>query len=272
MNRQAKGDLLKMRSEVNDEQVNYFLNLKDNSILINDLIGKEIILKHTGVIHCIKCGKVTKKSFAQGFCYNCMQTAPETEECVLRPNLCKAHLGVARDMEYAKEHCLRPHFVYLSNTGDVKVGVTRQSQIPTRWIDQGATSAVKICKTPNRHMAGLIEIHLGQHFTDKTHWRRMVSDQVDSSINMTEHREKAISLLNPEMLPFVCEDDKVYQFNYPVQKYPLIPKSLNFDSQPEIKGILTGIKGQYIMLNNEMVFNIRRHNGYEVELMWDELT
>lgn len=265
---QAKGSLLKMKSEMNGEQVNYFLNLKDNSILMNELVGKEIQLIHTGVIHCIKCGKVTRKSFAQGFCYNCMQTAPETEECVLRPALCKAHLGVARDIAYAENNCLKPHFVYLANTGGIKVGVTRQSQIPTRWIDQGASTAIKVCQTPNRHMAGLIELHLSTHFSDKTQWRKMVANQVDTSIDMSQVREKAISLLTPEMLSFVCDDNKVYHFNYPAQSYPSQPKSINFDSQMEVSGVLTGIKGQYIILNNQVVLNIRRHNGYEVELSW----
>ncbi|GAO28275.1 hypothetical protein JCM15548_1349 [Geofilum rubicundum JCM 15548] len=129
---QAKGNLIKMKSSVdNDRQVVYRLSLGQAEINMNDCLGKRVKFSFTGTIHCISCGKVTRKSFAQGFCFNCMQTAPEAEDCVLRPALCKAHLGIARDMAYAQAHCLKPHFVYLANTGEVKVGVTRQSQIPT---------------------------------------------------------------------------------------------------------------------------------------------
>ncbi len=263
-----KTNLFKMKSEVVDSNVNYSITYNDSSIIINDLLGKKITLEHTGVINCIKCGAVTNKSYAQGFCYSCMINAPETEECVLKPELCKAHLGIARDIEYAKEHCLKPHFVYLSNTGVVKVGVTRQSQIPIRWVDQGATAAIKLCKTPNRHIAGLIEVHLSQFFTDKTLWRKMVSDNVDEE-DMIAHKEKAISHLLPTMLPFVIEENKVYNFIYPATQYPAKPKTATFDKQPKVEGILTGIKGQYLIIDGEHVFNVRRHNGYEAIISWE---
>ncbi len=262
-----KGNLLKMRSEVINDKVNYSLFLNDKPLLINDIVGKEIILEHTGVINCIKCGAVTKKSYAQGFCYNCMISASETEDCVLKPALCKAHLGIARDIEYAREHCLKPHFVYLSNTGVVKVGVTRQSQIPTRWVDQGATTAIKLCKTPNRHIAGMIEIHLNQFFTDKTLWRKMVTNNVENE-NMNQQKEIAISHLNETMKPFIDSENRVYNFIYPVNKYPAKPQTATFDKQNKFEGILTGVKGQYLIIDGEQVFNVRRHNGYEVNFSW----
>ncbi len=262
-----KVNLLKMKSEVINEDVNYSLYDGDETIPINNLVGKKIILEHTGIINCIKCGVVTNKSFSQGYCYNCMISAPETEECVLNPALCKAHLGVARDMEYAKEHCLKPHYVYLSNTGVVKVGVTRQSQIPTRWVDQGATSAIKLCETPNRHIAGLIELHLSQFFTDKTLWRKMVSNDVNDE-DMLKQKEIAISHLNSTMRQFVDEENEVHRFNYPVIKYPEKPKTATFDKQTRFEGLLTGIKAQYFILDGEQVFNIRRHNGYETNIWW----
>jgi hypothetical protein len=267
---QVKGHLHKMRSEVTDnQQVNYFLPLDDEEINMNDLMNKAITLRYSGVIHCIACGKITKKSYAQGYCFNCMQTVPQAEECVLRPALCKAHLGIARDMSYAREHCLKPQFVYLANTGDIKVGVTRESQIPTRWVDQGATAAIKLCMTPNRRMAGLIELHLGQHFSDKTNWKKMVTNEVDTSLDMLTFRQKALALLNPEMEQFICSDDHIYRFNYPVLHYPTQPKNTNLDKEASISGVLKGIKGQYLLLDNERVINIRRHTGYLVDLEWE---
>jgi hypothetical protein len=263
----SSGNLLKMRSaHTGENKVGYYLDLGEERIFMNSLVGKQIELTFTGVINCISCGKVTKKSFAQGFCFICMQTAPEAEECVLRPALCKAHMGVARDMEYAKQHCLKPHFVYLANAGDVKVGITRESQIPTRWIDQGASSAIKICMTPNRHIAGLIEMHLGKSFTDKTSWKRMVTNNVDATLNLHNFREKALSLLTPEMLQFMCDDEVVYNFEFPVVEYPVFPAAINLDSSQQIKGVLKGIKGQYLLFDNDRVMNVRKHSGYFVRV------
>ncbi|WP_026474349.1 DUF2797 domain-containing protein [Alkaliflexus imshenetskii] len=263
------GNLLKMLGELSaNNRVHYYLELEGITVAVNDLVGQEVSLLFMDTINCISCGKVTKKSFAQGFCFSCMQTAPEADDCVLRPALCKAHLGVSRNMEWARGHCLQSHYVYLANTGDVKVGVTRESQVPVRWIDQGATSAVKLCKTPNRHMAGLIEQYLSRHFTDKTSWKKMVTNNVDETLNLIDFRERAISLLTPEMRAFVCEDAAVTSLLYPVDRYPTSPVSLSFDAQKEISGRLSGVKGQYILFDDDRVLNIRRHTGYLITLTY----
>jgi len=263
----AQGSLLKMKSEVDkDRQVIYRLLLGETEVHINSLLGKVIKFSYTGIIHCISCGKVTRKSFAQGFCYNCMQTAPEAEDCVLRPALCRAHLGVARDMNYAREHCLKPHYVYLANTAEVKVGVTRESQIPTRWIDQGAFEAIKICKTPNRHIAGLVEQHLGSCFSDKTLWKKMLMNDINEDVDLHSLRLKALRLLTPGMFRFKCHDDSIYSFKYPVIKYPDKPQTVSFDRQKVVEGVLLGVKGQYLLLDNNRVINLRRHSGYYVVL------
>lgn len=266
---QAEGHLLKMRSEVGDDrQVVYELVLGQTAVDMNALVGRAVKLTYTGSIHCVCCGKVTRKSYAQGFCFNCMQTAPEAEECVLRPALCKAHLGFARDMNYAQAHCLKPHFVYLANTGEVKVGVTRQSQIPTRWIDQGASAAVKLCETPNRHIAGLVEQHLSAHFSDKTVWKKMVMNHINQESSLADLRQRALDLLTPGMLRFKCADEQVYTFSYPVVEYPENPQTISFDKVPVIEGLLLGIKGQYLLLDGNRVLNIRRHSGYQVILSY----
>lgn len=261
------GNLLKMRGELSSNNlVQYSLVLDGITVSVNDLVGQEVSLVFQDKINCISCGKITRKSYAQGFCFSCMQTAPEADDCVLRPAMCKAHLGVSRNMEWARGHCLQPHYVYLANTGDVKVGVTRESQVPVRWIDQGATSAIKLCKTPNRHMAGLIEQYLSRHFTDKTSWKKMVTNSIDESINLIDFRENAISLLTPDMRAFVCEDATVTRLLYPVVTYPTSPLIISFDNQKEIFGKLSGVKGQYILFDDERVLNIRRHTGYLITL------
>ena len=124
-------NLLKMKAAYNNP-VQYSMNTGSEEINMNLLLGKKLSIHYLHKINCIKCGRLTKTSFAQGYCYPCFISAPETEDCVLRPELCKAHEGLARDMDYAAGHCLIDHFVYLAISGGLKVGVTRNTQIPVR--------------------------------------------------------------------------------------------------------------------------------------------
>lgn len=262
---QLEGNILKMRTEYGTP-VNYFLPVSKNEIAMNSLIGREISMNFTGQINCISCGKQTKTSFGQGFCYNCLQTSPEASESVIRPELSKAHLGFARDMEWAIKHDLIDHYVYLAVSGEIKVGVTRYHQIPTRWIDQGASAAIKIATTPNRHIAGVIEVFLKKHFTDKTDWRAMLKNEIAVSFNLLEEKEKVYRLLPAELKKYFEPDNEVTVIEYPVISFPKTIKSVGFDKTPKIEGILTGIKGQYLIFQNDSVLNIRKHNGYYLEI------
>lgn len=259
------GNILKMRSEFG-QPVQYFLPVGDQEIAMNDLIGQNINMKFTGQINCIACGKKTKTSFNQGFCYSCLQTSPESSETVMRPELSKAHLGIARDMDWAREHDLIEHVVYLAVSSEIKVGVTRHHQVPTRWIDQGASFAIELCRTPNRHIAGVIEVWLKNHFTDKTNWRAMLQNQIVTSVNLEEEKKNVLQLLTPELQKYYSSDNKIWEISYPVSQYPEKLTSLSFDKDSEISGILNGIKGQYLIFEGGGVLNIRKHNGYWLEL------
>ncbi|MBN1598396.1 MAG: DUF2797 domain-containing protein [Bacteroidales bacterium] len=249
---------------VRESPVSYFLPIGEEEVLMNELLNKKIRIKFKLQINCIKCGRKTNKSFAQGFCYPCFISAPETEECVLRPDLCKAHKGIACDMEFAATHCLIDHFVYIAYTGSIKVGVTRHTQIPTRWIDQGATAAITIVRTPNRYTAGLIEVALKKIMADKTNWRNMLKDISD--IDLSDEKLKAQKYLGKEHKEFCIENSETEYINYPVLKIPDKVKSISLDKTPVVEGILTGIKGQYLIFENGEVLNIRKHGGYLVEL------
>jgi len=262
---QIEGNILKMRTELANP-VNYFLPLGNNEIEMNTLIGKKISINFTGQINCISCGKQTKTSFNQGFCYNCLQTAPEASESVIRPELSKSHLGIARDLEWAKKHDLIDHYVYLAVSNDVKVGVTRNHQIPTRWIDQGASSAIKLATTPSRHIAGIIEVFLKKYYTDKTNWREMLKNTIATNINLLEEKEKVICLLPTELQKYIEPDNKISEIIYPVNEFPNKIKSIGFDKNPKIEGIMKGIKGQYLIFQNDTVLNIKKHNGYYLQI------
>ncbi len=246
--------------------VKYRLPVGDDYLSMNDLIGKYICFRYMGEIRCIACGRKTNRSFAQGFCYPCFLNAPETSECVLRPELCQAHEGIARDMDWAKEHCLTDHVVYLAVSSGLKVGVTRIGQVPTRWIDQGAVKAIKIALTPNRHIAGLIETELKKSVSDRTVWQRMLKNQVPENIDLQWEKQQILDILSPALRQYSSIDDDVTTIEYPVREYPQKVRGLNFDKHEEITGRLWGIKGQYLMFDDGTVLNIRRHNGYVVTI------
>jgi hypothetical protein len=262
---QYQGNILKMRTEP-AAPVNYFLPVGSDTIEMNPLIGKEISMHFTGQINCISCGKVTKRSFNQGFCYNCLQTAPEASESVVRPELSKSQFGIARDMEWAKKHDLIEHVVYFAVASELKIGVTRNHQIPTRWIDQGASFAIEIARTPNRHIAGVMEVFLKKHFTDRTNWQAMLKNEVAENIDLQEEKKKVRQLLPLELQKYLTETNEVTSIEYPVSEFPEKVKSIGFDKNPNIKGILKGIKGQYLIFADNTVLNIRKHNGYFLEI------
>ena len=250
--------------------IQYYLPLGEAKVYMNELIGKPLTLEYLGHIHCIRCGRETRKSFAQGYCYPCFNTAPETEECVLKPELCRAQDGIARDMEYAKEHCLTEQVVYLSLTSGIKVGVTRSSQVPTRWIDQGAIRALEFARTPNRHTAGLMEVALKAHIADKTNWRKMLTGSTYEDIDLSLEKKRLQPLVPGHMSAYITSSMQEVEFKYPVSQYPDKIKSLNFDKDPLITGLLTGIKGQYLILDQDRVINIRKFGGYQIRFVSED--
>ncbi len=259
----AIGNLRKMSVHL-DAEIQYTLNLSED-ILMNDLIGNHIRLEWNGVINCSSCKKVTKKSFGQGFCYTCFANAPESAECIIRPELCRAHLGEGRDPEWEEKHHNKPHVVYLAASSAVKVGITRGDQVPTRWIDQGASSAIRLAETPNRYEAGRVEVALKEFFTDKTNWRKMLKNEIDEEIDLEEEKWALEEHLPADIIELFSENDDIIALNYPVVEYPEKVKSLSFDKTNIIEGKLMGIKGQYLLFENGEVLNIRKHTSYHVK-------
>lgn len=256
-------DLCKMRTETEGKKVRYYMLSEQGEICVNDYLGRRFSIEFLHQIYCTVCGKLTRSAFGQGFCYSCFTTAPQAEACVLNPEQCKAHLGISRNMEFSKSHCLIPHFVYLAVTADIKVGVTRHTQIPVRWIDQGANLAIVLAQTPNRHIAGLLEVALKAHFSDKTIWKSMLRNEVNPLYNLVEEKTRALELLPLAMQQFRWPHDTITRLEYPVLEYPEKPVSASLDKTDKVEGILTGIKGQYLMFGNQVI-NIRRHTGYRV--------
>jgi hypothetical protein len=260
----VSGNLRKMRSEL-DAVVAYRLRLGDESVDMNALIGESVRLAFDGQINCVNCGRETKKSFGQGFCYPCFRDAPEASECIIRPELCRAHEGEARDMAWAEKHCLTEQVVYLAKSSAVKVGITRNSQIPTRWIDQGASEAIVFARVPNRYTAGLVEVAMKAFLTDRTNWQRMLKNEVCDD-DLIAKKQELISRIDAGLAGYVTDDTTVNSIRYPVDAFPSKVKSVGFDKQPDIEGRLSGIKGQYLIFDDGRVLNVRKHAGYFVTL------
>jgi hypothetical protein len=245
--------------------IQYYLVFENSFLNVNQLLGKEIEVIFVG-FQCLNCGK-EKKIFRQGFCYDCFYSSPAVGDWIMKPELSTAHLGIAdRDLDYETRVQLRPHIVYFASSSEIKVGVTRDSQIPTRWIDQGAEQALAIVEVPNRYLAGITEVALKSHFADKTNWRKMLTNDIITFDLLTE-KKKVIEMLPSEVHEyFDINTFEVTSLIYPVLQYPKKIASLSLDKTPSFQGKLTGIKGQYLIFENGTVFNVRSNEGYKVRI------
>lgn len=258
-----EGTLTKMETEMG-APIQYYLIFDSNFINVNQLINKDIEITFKGY-QCLNCKKA-KKIWRQGFCYDCFSTIPSAADWIMKPELSTAHLDIEdRDLAYEKRVQLQPHTVYLALSSEVKVGVTRNTQVPTRWIDQGAVQALPIVETPNRYLAGVAEVALKNHFSDKTNWQKMLKNEVPV-VSLHEEKMKLKQWLPEEILPYFIEEDRLYEFEFPVNKYPVKVSSLNLEKTPNFSGKVVGIKGQYLIFEDGTVFNVRTYEGYVVSL------
>ena len=258
-----EGVLTKMQTE-NGSPIQYYLVFENDFLNVNQLLGKTITLNFVGY-QCLNC-RLAKKIYRQGYCYDCFFKIPQAADWIIRPELSKAHLGQEdRDLAYEQKVQLQPHIVYLANSSNVKVGVTRKTQVPTRWIDQGAHEAIEIVEVPNRYLAGVTEIALKEHVSDKTNWRSMLKNDVKGE-SLIEWRDKLRPFIPEEAVPYYLENKVETNLEFPVLQYPEKPKSLNLEKTPSFEGKLMGIKAQYFIFEDNTVFNVRGNEGYVVRI------
>lgn len=265
----TSGTVQKMHTTLN-EVVQYVLPLGDSELPMNELIGSTIRLMFNGQINCIACGRKTSKSFSQGYCFPCMRSLARCDSCIVRPEQCHYYEGTCREPEWGEANCLQPHVVYLANSSGIKVGVTRRSQVPTRWMDQGASQVLPILETGDRLTAGRVEVVIKQHISDRTDWRKMLKG-IPEPIDLAAHRDRLLEECRNE-LENINKDsgeevyithlhEKEIGIQYPVTVYPEKVTSLNLDKTPAIEGKLLGIKGQYLIFDKG-VLNVRKYGGY----------
>jgi hypothetical protein len=258
-----EGVLTKMQTE-NGSPIQYYLVFENDFLHMNQLLDKKLTVSFVGY-HCLNCA-LRKKIYRQGFCYDCFFLIPQAADWVMRPELSTAHLDKEdRDLEYEKKVQLQPHVVYLANSSNVKVGVTRKSQVPTRWIDQGAHEAIEIVEVPNRYLAGITEVALKHHISDKTNWRTMLKNEIEDE-NLVDWRNNLKKFIPEEAKEYFLENNSETNLEFPVLRYPKKLKSLNLEKTPQYEGVLKGIKGQYLIFDDDTVFNVRGSEGYVVNL------
>jgi len=264
------GNVRKMHTE-HTSPVSYLLPVGDDLVPMNALIGQPLRIEYSGQINCLACGRKTSKSFQQGYCFPCMRSLPECDQCIVRPELCHFDAGTCRDESWGLKHCMQDHVLYLANSSGLKIGITRGPQVPTRWMDQGATQALPIIRADSRHNVGQLEIALKAYANDRTDWRKMLKGQAEPLDLVTEkHRilemaEESLGQLDESIGWEVLDDEAIYDFEYPVAMYPDKVTSLNLDKLQVIEGILQGIKGQYLIFDIGVI-NIRKYGGYHLKI------
>ncbi|EJO93552.1 hypothetical protein A471_12408 [Ectopseudomonas mendocina DLHK] len=255
-----------------DAPVRYAFRLGDEEVPVNPLVGKHLRLEYLGAIHCTHCGRRTKTSFSQGYCYPCMQKLAQCDICIMSPEKCHFDQGTCREPSWGEQFCMTDHVVYLANSSGVKVGITRASQVPTRWIDQGATQALPILRVATRQQSGFVEDLLRSQVADKTNWRALlkgdavpvdllaIREQLFASCaaGITELQQRfGLQAVQP------LSAAEVLEIRYPIAAYPAKITSFNLDKQPLAEGTLLGIKGQYLMFDTGVI-NIRKYTAYQL--------
>ncbi|MBD9655920.1 MULTISPECIES: DUF2797 domain-containing protein [unclassified Pseudomonas] len=267
----ARGALSKMATQL-DAPVQYAFRLGDEQIAVNPMIGKTVRLEFLGAIHCSHCGRKTKTSFSQGYCYPCMQKLAQCDLCIMSPERCHYDAGTCRDPGWGEQFCMTDHVVYLANSSGIKVGITRATQIPTRWIDQGATQALPIMRVATRQQSGFVEDLLRSQVADKTNWRALLKGDA-APVDLLHVREQifdacagGITTLQERFgLQAVqpLNEQSVVEIRYPIEGYPAKITSFNLDKNPVAEGTLLGIKGQYLMFDTGVI-NIRKYTAYQI--------
>jgi hypothetical protein len=274
MNELGRGSLSKMAVRLG-ETAQYAFRLDEQEVPVNPLLGKRVRLEFLGAIHCTHCGRKTKKSFSQGYCYPCFTKLAQCDSCIVSPEKCHFDAGTCREPEWGERYCMTDHVVYLANSSGVKVGITRASQIPTRWLDQGASQALPIFRVATRQQSGLVEDLLRTQVADKTNWRALLKgDAVPLDLpairdQLLESCAEGIAALQQRFGLQAIQsvgDAEVLEIRYPVEAYPTKVASHDLEKTPVVEGILRGIKGQYLILDTGVI-NLRKYSAYQVAVL-----
>lgn len=268
----GEGSVSKLQADL-DAPVRYSLSIGEQLLPLNGWLGSTLRIEALGPIHCSHCGRRTKKSYSQGFCYPCMIKLARCDTCIMSPEKCHYDQGTCREPVWGEQFCMTDHIVYLANSSGLKVGITRATQVPTRWIDQGASQALPILRVATRQQSGLVEDLLRHQVADKTNWRALLRGEPEP-VDMPAARERILEGAQEGLLALQARfglqaiqplDAEVVNIRYPVLEYSPKPQSANLDKEPVLEGTLLGIKGQYLILDTGVI-NIRKYTSYTLSV------
>ena len=267
----GRGALSKMSTRL-EQPVQYSLRLGEQDLDLNALLGQGVRLEYLGAIHCSHCGRKTKKSFSQGYCYPCFSKLAQCDTCIMSPERCHYAAGTCREPAWGEQFCMTEHVVYLANSSGAKVGITRATQVPTRWIDQGATQALPIMRVATRQQSGLVEDVLRSQVTDRTNWRAMLKGEA-AALNLAQLAGEIFEACHAGVTALQerfglqaiqpLSDLAVVDITYPVLAYPAKVASFDLEKTPVVEGTLQGIKGQYLIFDTGVI-NIRKFTAYQL--------
>ncbi|MFR0674463.1 DUF2797 domain-containing protein [Enterobacterales bacterium AW_CKDN230030176-1A_HGKHYDSX7] len=271
----ARGSLSKMTARLDGPVVQYHFRLGEHEVAVNPLLGQRLRLEYLGAIHCTHCGRRTKTSFSQGYCYPCMTQLAQCDVCIMAPERCHYDAGTCRDPSWGERFCMTDHVVYLANSSGIKVGITRATQLPTRWLDQGASQALPILRVATRQQSGLVEDLLRTQVSDRTNWRTLLKGEADV-LDLPAIRDQLLDTCDEGLRALQdrfglqaiqpLPDAEVVQMRYPVEAYPTKVVSFNLDKNPVVEGTLKGIKGQYLIFDTGVI-NIRKYTAYQLAVL-----
>ena len=268
----GRGSISKMTARLEQPVVQYAFRLGDVEVPVNPLLGKTVRLEYLGAIHCTHCGRKTKTSFSQGYCYPCMTKLAQCDTCIMSPERCHYEHGTCRDPAWGEQFCMTDHVVYLANSSGIKVGITRATQLPTRWLDQGASQALPIVRVATRQQSGLVEDLFRSQVADRTNWRALLKGNAEA-VDLVAVREQLFDSCSEGFKGLQdrfglqaiqpLTDVEPIEISYPVEAYPSKIVSFNLDKNPVAEGTLLGIKGQYLIFDTGVI-NIRKYTAYQL--------
>ncbi|MNF54887.1 hypothetical protein D3C84_363300 [compost metagenome] len=268
----GRGSISKMSARLDGAQVQYSFRLGDAELPVNPLIGQALRLEYLGAIHCIHCGRKTKTSFSQGYCYPCMTKLAQCDVCIMAPEKCHYDAGTCREPGWGEQFCMTDHVVYLANSSGIKVGITRATQLPTRWLDQGASQALPIMRVATRQQSGLVEDLFRSQVADRTNWRALLKGDAEA-VDLLAVRQQLFDSCAEGLTALQgrfglqaiqpLNDSEVVEIRYPVEAYPSKIVSFNLDKNPVAEGTLLGVKGQYLIFDTGVI-NIRKYTAYQL--------
>lgn len=268
----GRGSIRKMAARLETPVVQYAFRLDEVEVPVNPLIGQTVRLEYLGAIHCSHCGKRTKTSFSQGYCYPCMTKLAQCDVCIMSPERCHYDAGTCREPSWGEQFCMTDHVVYLANSSGIKVGITRASQLPTRWLDQGASQALPILRVATRQQSGLVEDLLRSQVADRTNWRALLKGDAEA-VDLVAVRDQLFDSCGDGIRALQerfglqaiqpLHDGEPLEIRYPVEAYPGKIVSFNLDKNPVAEGTLLGIKGQYLIFDTGVI-NIRKYTAYQL--------